>query len=392
MLDTFTLRVTFGLIALCVLVLCYAVTYRSTRSAYSFWWCLALICFMASAGLFLFNGTPMQAVANPVGNLLGVLGASCVWASARSLRGLAVASWQLAVMPVAALVAGVLDDPGSDVWAGGGVYLLGMAVLLGRSTWELVALLSDPAMLDGQRLRFALAVRSMAVVSAVVAVFYLARAVALATVGAEHPVFVAAFGAQVTTILTTILLVVVTFNMSSLSHEQQTSELRERATRDGLTGLLNRGEFVAVAERWVNEGRLGRDAAMLVCDLDRFKGVNDGFGHAAGDRALISFADACVATAGAQGAVGRLGGDEFAVLVAAARADDVIALVKQRFRADATNPTVSVGVARIGRGADLSLALARADDALYAAKAAGRDRVVWHDAEYLPPSEGRRAG
>ncbi|WP_278259023.1 hypothetical protein [Nocardioides convexus] len=90
MLDTFTLRVAFGLVAACVLVLFYFATYRTTRSAYSGWWCVSLGCFVTGAMLYLCNGTPVQVVANPLGNTIGVLGAAGVWAAARSLSGRSV--------------------------------------------------------------------------------------------------------------------------------------------------------------------------------------------------------------------------------------------------------------------------------------------------------------
>ncbi|MBM0126646.1 GGDEF domain-containing protein [Pimelobacter simplex] len=375
MLDTLTLRVAFGLVAACVLVLFYGVTYRSTRSAYSGWWCASLGCFIVSASLFLFNDTPLQVVANPMGNTIAVLGAGCVWAGARSLRERAVARWEMAVVPAVVLAASLLDDPRNDIWSGGTVYLLAMGLLVGRSAVELLLLLRQAADRD-RRAQFRFAVRAMAIASGVIAVFYLARAAAFLAVGPAHPVFEIVFGGQATTLLTMLLLVVVTFSMSALSHEQQTTELRRQATRDGLTGLLNRVEFLRAAQRAIDDGPV-RETAVLVADLDGFKGINDGFGHAAGDRALTSFADACRAVVGLRGIVARLGGDEFVLLTNGTPAEDVAAAIARCYRGeDGPMPTVSFGIAAVLPGDEIGPVLARADQALYEAKAAGRARAV----------------
>lgn len=380
MLDTLTLRVAFGLVAVCVLVLFWGATYRSTRSAYSGWWCVSLGLFIASALLFVLNGTPVQAVANPLGNATGVLGAACVWAGARSLRGGGVPRWQLLVGPGVVLAASLLDDPAHDVWAGGTLYLAGMALLIGRSAVELWRHLGGRDMAEA-RAQVHFAVLSMAVASTAIGAFYAARTGVFVAVGPQHPVFVAGFGSQATTLLTMILLVVVTFGMSSLSHEQQTSELRRRATRDGLTGLLNRDEFLRLARREIATGALGQGAAVLVADLDRFKDLNDGFGHAAGDSALTLFAEACEEVVGARGLVGRLGGDEFVLLTMDARAEQVAAEVAGHYRSSGGGQsTVSFGLAAVEPDDDLGQVLARADEALYRAKAAGRAHAVrWTD-------------
>ena len=376
MLDTLTLRVAFGLVAVCVLALFYGVTYRSTRSAYSAWWCLSLAAFVVSALLFLFNDTPAQVAANPAGNTIAVLGAGCVWAGARSLRERPVAKWELAVVPVVVLLASLLDDPRSDVWSGGAVYLVAMGVVVGRSAGELVLLLREAPDRD-RRAQFRFAVRAMAIASGGIAAFYLARAVAFVVVGPTHPVFEAVFGGQVTTLLTMLLLVVVTFSMSALSHEQQTTELRRQATRDGLTGLLNRVEFLRAAQRAIDAGPVRAETAIVVADLDGFKGINDGFGHAAGDRALTAFADACRAVVGLRGIVARLGGDEFVLLTDGTPAEDVAAAIALRYRGEGgPMPTVSFGIAAALPGDDVAPVLARADQALYEAKAAGRARAV----------------
>jgi diguanylate cyclase (GGDEF)-like protein len=388
-LDTLTLRVAFGVVGFCVVVLFYGVTYRTTRSSYSGWWCLSLGLFLVSALLFVLNGTAAQVVANPMGNTLAVLGASCVWAAARSLRAAALSWWQLALAPVMVMMASFLDDPAHDIWTGGPFFLSGMAAMLGLSAYELSILLRNPAPSAPLGGRSLFAVRSLALTSGLVGLFYLLRAVVFVAVGPTDIVFRAGFGSQVTTLLTMVLLVVVTFSMSELSHEQQTSDLQQRATHDSLTGLLDRSEFLRRAEDVfaTYAGTKRRPGVVMVADLDGFKALNDGFGHAAGDHALARFGAACRQVVGEQGLVGRLGGDEFAILLTdGSLAEQVAGEISRRFVDGADGqptPTVSFGIATVDTEIGVKDTIVRADVALYQAKAAGRDRVARYDDGYV---------
>jgi diguanylate cyclase (GGDEF)-like protein len=121
--------------------------------------------------------------------------------------------------------------------------------------------------------------------------------------------------------------------------------------------------------------------SVLICDIDHFKAVNDGHGHATGDLVLTEVARHLAA----QGVVGRLGGDEFAIWVAgvpgrgdeaAAAVLDGIAAAFERER-DGLTVAVSIGAASPRAGGEaLSTVLSRADEALYEAKRAGRGRAV----------------
>ncbi|WP_182377369.1 GGDEF domain-containing protein [Nocardioides sp. WS12] len=373
-MDTITLRVAFGLVAVCVLALFYGVTYRSTRSSYSAWWCLSLACFILSALLFVLNGTPVQVAANPLGNATGVLGAGCVWAGARSLRGQKVPWWPLQLVPALVLLVSLLDDPVHDRWSGGIAYLLAMTLLIGWSAVELHHLLRERDSGDGNGDQIRFAVTSMAITSGCIAGYYLVRAVVFVVVGPDHPVFDVGFGGQTTTLLTMVLLVVVTFSMSALSHEQQTSDLRLQATRDALTGLLNRAEFFRVVERDLR-GRGGRPAALVIADLDRFKDLNDRLGHTAGDEALIAFSESCEAIVGNGGRVGRLGGDEFVLLVPDVEAEQFVGAIATRYGRGGEQRSASFGIATMSGGSDVASAMVAADAALYRAKADGRGRA-----------------
>ncbi|HWX43953.1 MAG TPA: GGDEF domain-containing protein [Solirubrobacteraceae bacterium] len=144
--------------------------------------------------------------------------------------------------------------------------------------------------------------------------------------------------------------------------------LRQRADTDLLTGLLNRNGFLAVAarERAVAE-RTRTPLTLVVLDLDGFKGVNDRWGHAAGDRLLADLGREWRARLRASDVVARHGGDEF-VLLFPATAPREAHRVLQRLRVEGLPVGWSVGVSEWLPGEDLDACLARADRGLYRVK------------------------
>jgi diguanylate cyclase (GGDEF)-like protein len=186
------------------------------------------------------------------------------------------------------------------------------------------------------------------------------------------------------------VLYTITFAFLLLSMTKERGELRHKtaALVDSLTGLANRRAFLndadALAER---RAKGGEPLAVLLADLDRFKTINDRFGHAIGDRVLRVFADTISRTLRAQDVSGRLGGEEFAILLPQTNAADaarVAERIRRSFSEDAKTvgvhavaSTVSIGVATTSASsAIVTDLLAVADRALYRAKAEGRDRVV----------------
>jgi diguanylate cyclase (GGDEF)-like protein len=374
MLDAASLRVAFAVVALTLFILFYLVTYRRTRSAYSGWWCAAIALFLVGSSAYLLNGTAHQVWANPLGNVLAVLGAASVWAGARTLRAPAPKPWQVAAGPGVVAVASVLDNPASNNWSGGPFFLTLMSLMIGLSAVELWRL--PPGYTRIQR--------ALALAAGFVALYYFGRCIAFITDGPGGQVFRTFFGTAPTTLLTMMLLVVVSFSMAALSNEQVTRELRARAAHDGLTGLLNRTAFLDLAAAELRRlDRAGTPGSLILADLDHFKAVNDSYGHAAGDLSLRAFAAACTGTIRSTDLVGRYGGEEFVLLLPGAGTDQAQAIagqISQSLRAAQTPagfplPTVSYGVAPVGHG-DLDGAIAAADAALYEAKAQGRDRAV----------------
>ncbi|RDZ27755.1 GGDEF domain-containing protein [Lysobacter silvisoli] len=160
--------------------------------------------------------------------------------------------------------------------------------------------------------------------------------------------------------------------------EAQNADLTEQTRTDALTGLANRRAFNVALEQAL---QAGREVAVAVVDVDHFKVVNDVHGHATGDEVLRDVAGVLRATGAASGLVARYGGEEFVWLIYDRALADA-ALQCEYLRqavAHATQTlavTVSVGVAVAQDGDSAERLFARADQALYAAKRGGRNRVV----------------
>ncbi len=174
-----------------------------------------------------------------------------------------------------------------------------------------------------------------------------------------------------------------------LSYELQLAyaRVREQAHTDELTNLANRRAFLGVGAAALDQAkRYQRPLSLLMIDIDHFKKINDTHGHAAGDAALRAMAAALRKAARAADTPGRLGGEEFAVLLPETNAAEAL-VVAERIRHDVKaiemvheNATIrfttSIGIAeRIGEIDTIDALLHNADEALYAAKLGGRDRV-----------------
>ncbi|MGE8657943.1 MAG: diguanylate cyclase [Achromobacter sp.] len=165
-------------------------------------------------------------------------------------------------------------------------------------------------------------------------------------------------------------------------------ELRELAATDALTLLPNRRHFMTgiCAELTRIKARGGLGSAVLMCDLDHFKHINDTWGHATGDGVLQHFANMLRAQLGQADLAGRIGGEEFAVVLSEADSQRAHLFARNLQRRIAATPyvsggrhvplTVSIGISALqADDADAELALSRSDRALYRAKQRGRNRI-----------------
>jgi diguanylate cyclase (GGDEF)-like protein/PAS domain S-box-containing protein len=163
--------------------------------------------------------------------------------------------------------------------------------------------------------------------------------------------------------------------------------LELRARQDALTGLVNRQEmFERVGALFRRSSRTGREIAMVFCDIDDLKRVNDTFGHAAGDELLRMVATRMSTSVRGGDVVARIGGDEMLVVLDGVHDLEQAAELANKLRAVVAEPaligeqwhrvTMSVGVTLAASGEDVDAVVARADEAMYTAKHGGRDRVV----------------
>jgi diguanylate cyclase (GGDEF)-like protein len=175
------------------------------------------------------------------------------------------------------------------------------------------------------------------------------------------------------------------FIMLVLTKERALHTHKTAALTDPLTGLFNRrGLIEAARELTATNARRARPVTVLAFDLDHFKSINDRFGHAVGDEVLRLFASVASTNMRVTDFVARLGGEEFAAIISGTLDEGIMIAERLRIAFESAGrtvagryigATVSAGVAAHAAPTNIDALLARADEALYAAKYAGRNRV-----------------
>jgi diguanylate cyclase (GGDEF)-like protein len=175
--------------------------------------------------------------------------------------------------------------------------------------------------------------------------------------------------------------------LGGLVTDQIAARFLRSSLTDPLTGVMNRRGFFDAGDRLLRCARIDREqASVLLFDLDRFKSINDRYGHGTGDEILIAFCRLATSHLRPRDFFGRIGGEEFAALLPHTRPQDALSLAERvctafaatpkRVEADLIRATVSVGVAvSHDSTAEVGELLKLADQALYRAKGAGRNRV-----------------
>lgn len=167
-------------------------------------------------------------------------------------------------------------------------------------------------------------------------------------------------------------------------------EAEETSLRDPLTSLANRRLFDANLAREIADARVrATEMCLVMADIDHFKKVNDSFGHPFGDRVLKHFAELLMRNIKGRDTAARVGGEEFSIILPQTTLKSASVLVEQiRCKLEAqqwknaqngqlfSKITASFGIARLGRDDDPELLARRADEMLYEAKRAGRNRIV----------------
>lgn len=342
------------------------------------WWGVAFLCAISPALIYAVAAQrPEFVVLNPIGNGFVVAGSSLLWVGARSFnkRRTRLAMW---LGPVALTIGlpFVLDHP-LQTWSGFPL-LAGWVVVF--NTMAAYECLRAPS----PRLRNSAV---LAGAWAIGAAFYAMRLAAFLLYGPDHPSFAVPFGSEATTVAVLMLIVVSSFSMVALGKEVSERALQEAASRDGLTGALNRATFTRLAETQLAQGAVnGAPVSVLLLDLDHFKRVNDTHGHAVGDAVLVGVAAAMARSIGPRDLFCRYG-EEFAVLLPGANSELAQVVAERILRAVRSiavgtpegllRPTTSIGIAAGQSGAtDLATMLREADIALYRAKSAGRNRAM----------------
>ncbi|WLW64474.1 sensor domain-containing diguanylate cyclase [Achromobacter aegrifaciens] len=176
-------------------------------------------------------------------------------------------------------------------------------------------------------------------------------------------------------------------------HQDEVGRLNTQALTDPMTGLLNRRAMTEVLNAYAADGA---SVAVIAMDLDHFKRINDSFGHMTGDKVLIALTEVIRAGLRDQDRAFRVGGEEFIALLPTGSAEKACEVaerlrtaVARRLMPDSVGRvTISIGVALWPQdGESASEVIRRADEALYASKQAGRNRVtLWRDqAQAVPP-------
>ncbi|WP_262691349.1 diguanylate cyclase [Kordiimonas aestuarii] len=182
--------------------------------------------------------------------------------------------------------------------------------------------------------------------------------------------------------------------------EAANKELAYLAAVDPLTKCFNRRYFLSAAESEIARmKRHGTELAVAMIDIDRFKSINDRFGHEAGDKVLANVAEVCEHSLRREDTLGRLGGEEFGIILPATDHDgamEVLQRLKSRIShqvsviaRETVSLTISIGLTDVsGDDGSVDDALRRADKALYTAKKLGRNRIVYEPSTPadLPPS------
>jgi len=239
------------------------------------------------------------------------------------------------------------------------------------SRWPLIILMAFNSVLFAARIPLAI-------------LYPLAPGAATSVDALQSPWFAAASAA--------VLFFNTAMNFLFLSMVKERAELVQKrsADTDPLTGLLNRRAFLENAERIAASGHV----SLAMIDLDRFKQINDRFGHEIGDETLRLFARMVREEVGERAVVGRMGGEEFAIVAQSAgeKLRIIVERLSQRFTDEgksiqgaATGATFSAGIANAS-GAPVSDLLRFADKALYIAKSSGRNRVLRYEPHIGEPA------
>ena len=378
-IDSFTVLL-FGLFIKLVLGALFAVFWLRNRGATWFgWWSASLLLGSMTSALFMLRQALENFLTLGVGNAILIAAFACCWQGARAFERRPPLWGATLAFPMAWLAATALLSATENVMTRIVMSSGAIAILLALSGLEFWRGRSEP-------------LPSRWPVIAIFASFALFIAARIPLIGVApfpfgalpmEPGYLGAFNLMMFahTILLSVLFV-------SLSKERLELDQRTKAQTDPLTGALNRRAFMSRGERLLQRHAHERaPLCLLFLDLDHFKSLNDRFGHSGGDDVLMSFVGLVNACIRPTDFLFRIGGEEFCCLLpytTTEQAHRVAERIRHQFEAAAISvagtsvkATVSLGIASTEAiGYDLDTLMRRADKAVYAAKRAGRNRVM----------------
>ena len=334
------------------------------------------------------RGAAPDFVSIDLGNALVLLGYGLTWAGARIFGGRKVQPIFVVFAPVVWLLACQLPAFATDVNLRV-VVVSAMLALLAAATAEEFWRGRDEPLMSRWPVVIVLLAYAAALLARIPATYF-------APILDDHSLMsgvsfaLLAFG----TLLFTVVLAFLLLNMT-----KERTELHHKIASlvDPLSGVANRRAFLSESSRLFAQQAVDREPlALLLFDLDHFKTINDRFGHAVGDQVLLAFAKTATDTLGGEAVFGRIGGEEFAAMLSVGDFGEAVAVadrVRRNFGAaavrvieDGLAPTVSVGVTLgLDAKAEVEDLLVIADEALYRAKANGRNRV--ETSEFMDAAE-----
>ena len=317
-------------------------------------------------------------------NVLMMSGYLLVFNAAAGLDGKRHAGWSVCSLAILAVVWTVVGSQfPAALW--NHVSALPIATACGLTAWTLL------------RSRTVEHLRSRPVAVSVLAVhalFYLGRAFVAPVLVQRYGPDVLPVVAKATMFEAVLFAVAMPMSFLALIREEDRRHLLRMSYTDQLTGLANRHAFFEEGARILATRRQPDPIGLLAFDLDHFKSINDRHGHAAGDEVLKLFARTAREASGPDAILVRLGGEEFAALLPGSDHRDTRRIglaIARRFSSAAASEnglgiqaTVSIGMAASEEIGDLPGMLASADQALYRAKASGRNRLEASGPQRIP--------
>jgi diguanylate cyclase (GGDEF)-like protein len=375
-LDVGTLSVvTVFVMALLGSLLVFAGMQNRTIQALLWWGCAQIL---GAFGLALLSarGSVPDFVTIDIANALILLAWGLIWAGARNFDGRRVLPLVVVFAPVLWIVACRIPAFAADGNLRIAVGSAMMAMLAAATAEEFWRGTNEPLMSRWPTVIVLLAYAA-ALIARIPATYY-------SPLLDNQPVMsglsfaLISFGTLLFTVVLSFLLLNMTKERTELQH-------KINSLVDPLSGVPNRRAFLDGADQML--GRPGHEPlGVLLFDLDNFKQINDRFGHPVGDKVLQTFAQSATRTLGAEALFGRIGGEEFACLVPVGDLGEAFAVgdrvrrnfsdAARRFGNESLVPTVSAGVTITSeQDAGVDALMVIADQALYRAKAAGRNRV-----------------